>query len=237
MARISTYASDTTLEKSDKLLGSNADGTTKNFSLQEITSYLTSIGVGGKLASKFTDNNYDGYGSQLVGSFIVPNNDLASYPFSSLTTIRISKFPYGTEKPEALQRITTFVNETIIIANVNDINKFGLYSVASVTQVGSTDFYDIALAKSTTNGNLESGQYYTFETYQKILKFTHHQNSSATTWNINHNLGKFPSVSIKFSSSDSVYTNVGAFAGVVYTDEHNLTINLAAAESGYAYLN
>jgi hypothetical protein len=59
MARISTYASDTTLEKSDKLLGSNADGTTKNFSLQEITSYLTSVGVGGKLASKFTDNDYD----------------------------------------------------------------------------------------------------------------------------------------------------------------------------------
>jgi len=48
---------------------------------------------------------------------------------------------------------------------------------------------------------------------------------------------KFPSVSIKFSSSDNVYTNVGAFAGVVYTDENNLTINLAAAESGYAYLN
>ena len=70
MARISTYASDTTLEKSDKLLGSNADGTTKNFTLQEITSYLTSVGVGGKFASKFTDNDYGGYGSQLTGSFI-----------------------------------------------------------------------------------------------------------------------------------------------------------------------
>ena len=50
-------------------------------------------------------------------------------------------------------------------------------------------------------------------------------------------MGKFPSVSIKFSSSNQVYTNVGAFAGVTYTDKNNLTINLSAAQSGYAYLN
>ena len=236
MARISTYASDTTLEKSDKLLGSNADGTTKNFTLQEITTYLTSVGVGGKFASKFTDNDYGGYGSQLTGSFIVPGNDLTSYPFSSLTTIRISKFPWGSEKPSALQRINTFVNETILIANVNDINKFGLYNVASIAQVGSTDFYDLVLSKTTTNGNLEDEEYYTLEVYQTAQKYTHHQNSAAASWTINHNLGKFPSVSIKFSSG-SIYTNVGAFAGVTYTDENNLTINLAAAESGYAYLN
>ena len=67
--------------------------------------------------------------------------------------------------------------------------------------------------------------------------FTHHQNSATTTWTINHNLGKFPSVSLKFSSSDNVYTNVGAFAGVAYTNENTITITLAAAESGYAYLN
>jgi len=236
MARISTYANDTTLEKSDKLLGSNADGTTKNFTLEEITSYLTSVGVGGKFASQFTDNNYGGYGSQLTGSFIVPGNDLTSYPFSSLTTIRISKFPYGAEKPSALQRINTFLNETILIANVNDINKFGLYNVNSITQVSGTDFYDVSLTKTTTNGNLEDEQYYTIEVYQTAQKYIHHQNTSATTWSINHNLGKFPSVSIKFSSG-STYTNVGAFAGVTYTDSNNLTINLAAAESGYAYLN
>ena len=47
----------------------------------------------------------------------------------------------------------------------------------------------------------------------------------------------YPNVSLKFSSSDNVYNNVGAFAGVVYTNNNTITINLAAAESGYAYLN
>ena len=69
------------------------------------------------------------------------------------------------------------------------------------------------------------------------VQYTHSQNLASTTWTINHNLGKYPAVSIKFSSSDEVYTNVGAFAGVTYTNENSITINLAAAESGYAYLN
>ena len=67
--------------------------------------------------------------------------------------------------------------------------------------------------------------------------YVHTQNSASTTWTINHNLGRFPSVSIKFSSSDNVYTNVQAFAGVVYNSNNQITINLAAAESGFAYLN
>tara|TARA_R100001509_G_scaffold55599_1_gene30677 strand:+ start:307 stop:648 length:342 start_codon:yes stop_codon:yes gene_type:complete len=67
--------------------------------------------------------------------------------------------------------------------------------------------------------------------------YTHHQNSASTTWVINHNTESFPSVSLKFSSSDEVYENVGAFAGVKYNNNNTITITLAAAESGYAYLN
>tara|TARA_X000001388_G_scaffold74235_1_gene66930 strand:- start:1691 stop:2020 length:330 start_codon:yes stop_codon:yes gene_type:complete len=66
-------------------------------------------------------------------------------------------------------------------------------------------------------------------------QFVHNQASASTTWTIAHNLNKFPSVVIKFSTGE--YTNVGALGGVTYTDANNLTINLAAAESGVAYLN
>jgi|TARA_B100000035_G_scaffold48016_1_gene36598 hypothetical protein len=67
--------------------------------------------------------------------------------------------------------------------------------------------------------------------------FTHHQNTASNTWTINHNTESFPSVSLKFSSSDKIYENVGAYAGVQYNDNNTITITLAAAESGYAYLN
>ena len=72
---------------------------------------------------------------------------------------------------------------------------------------------------------------------KKERLFTHNQSLASTTWVINHNLGIFPDVCIKFSSSDDVYENVGAFAGVKYNNGNTITITLAAAESGYAYLN
>ena len=48
---------------------------------------------------------------------------------------------------------------------------------------------------------------------KKARLYTHHQNSASNTWTINHNTESFPSVSLKFSSSDEIYENVGAFAG------------------------
>jgi hypothetical protein len=72
---------------------------------------------------------------------------------------------------------------------------------------------------------------------KKERLFTHNQSLASNTWVINHNLGIFPDVCIKFSSSDEVYENVGAFAGVKYNNGNTITITLAAAESGYAYLN
>ena len=72
---------------------------------------------------------------------------------------------------------------------------------------------------------------------KKARLYIHHQNNASTTWVINHNKDTFPSVSIKFSSSDEIYENVGAFAGIKYNNSNTITITLAAAESGYAYLN
>lgn len=72
---------------------------------------------------------------------------------------------------------------------------------------------------------------------KKARLYTHHQNTASNTWTINHNTESFPSVSLKFSSSDEIYENVGAFAGVKYDNNNTITITLAAAESGYAYLN
>lgn len=241
MARISTYDIDSSISQNDKLLGSDAGGETKNFTIKDITLYLKNIGVSGKYTAMFHDNTYGGNGVQQSGTFIIPGNTSQTVAFSSITTLRISKFPFGSAD-SSLQRINELEKEHIIIANVDNINQFGVYQVTSISREGATDFYNLTLAApfgetTLANGNLEDELKYSFEVYSTNKKYTHHQNSDSTTWTINHNLGKFPSVSIKFSSSDEVYSNVGAFAGVVYTDKNNLTINLAAAESGYAYLN
>ena len=76
MARISTYSVDNTVNKSDKLLGSNADGTTRNFSIEDITTYLRDIGVSGKFTIGFTTD------AQTNGTFIIPGNSSQTVAFS-----------------------------------------------------------------------------------------------------------------------------------------------------------
>ncbi len=61
--------------------------------------------------------------------------------------------------------------------------------------------------------------------------FTFTQSSASATWNINHNLGKKPSVSIADSADTLIH------GAVSYTDLNNLTISLSAPTSGSAYLN
>ena len=61
--------------------------------------------------------------------------------------------------------------------------------------------------------------------------FAYEQAQPSDTWTIQHNLHKYPSVSI-------VDTAGSAFLGEVhYIDENSMTVSFAAAMAGYAYLN
>lgn len=57
------------------------------------------------------------------------------------------------------------------------------------------------------------------------------QATPSTTWNINHNLGKFPSVSVVNIN------NVLLYGQVTYIDSNNITIEFSAGFSGKAYMN
>jgi hypothetical protein len=61
--------------------------------------------------------------------------------------------------------------------------------------------------------------------------YVHTQSSPASTWNIAHNLGRFPSVTV-VDSAKSVITS-----DPQYLDNNNIRIVFSAPFSGYAYLN
>jgi hypothetical protein len=63
------------------------------------------------------------------------------------------------------------------------------------------------------------------------LSYTHNQVIAAATWNVNHGLGKFPSVTVIDSTGATVE------GAVAYTDANNLTITFVSAFAGKAYLN
>ena len=61
--------------------------------------------------------------------------------------------------------------------------------------------------------------------------YTFAQASASATWTVQHNLDKFPSVTMVLSTGQKGYGDI------VYIDENNLTITFASAESGKAYMN
>ena len=61
--------------------------------------------------------------------------------------------------------------------------------------------------------------------------FTFTQSSAATTWNVTHNLNKFPSVTVTLADGSQVE------AEVAHTNKNSLTITFSGDNSGIAYMN
>lgn len=73
----------------------------------------------------------------------------------------------------------------------------------------------------------------TFEISANIqdLNAVHYQDSASTLWTVNHNLNKFPSVTVVDSAGNVV------FGDVEYVDANNVKIKFSSAFAGKAYLN
>jgi hypothetical protein len=65
----------------------------------------------------------------------------------------------------------------------------------------------------------------------QLVSFQHIQSAASDTWEIEHNLGFFPNVTVIDSGGNMVEANV------TYTNTATLTITLSSAISGVAYLS
>ena len=113
-------------------------------------------------------------------------------------------------------------------------NNYGVYDVTAVTVDSSnSNFYDLTLSFKSGNGALVSGQFYSIILFAgaQDSHFEFHQASASSTWNVTHNLGKFPSVTIKLADG-----TIGQ-AAVTHNNNNSLTITFGADTSGTAYMN
>jgi hypothetical protein len=62
-------------------------------------------------------------------------------------------------------------------------------------------------------------------------QFTFHQINPDTTWNVCHNLGKYPSVVVTDDSGNLLNPNIQ------HLDTNVLLITFGAAQEGFAYMN
>lgn len=237
MARISTYIRDTTVSLLDKWIGTDSNGNaTKNFTAQSIAELFnnsSSIGILGQ-------NNFlfqtDSTGGRKQGTISFDSFGGDATNFSALTTIKISKYASSTNL--ILDYLETLVGQYTMIAQIDDLNNFGIYKLESLVQdIDEPNFYDITLTLEESHGALESEKYYGLAIYPGAVEdvgdknYVHNQSVASQTWTVNHNLGKYASATMVLSTGQKGYGDI------TYIDENTLTITFASAESGKAYIN
>ena len=226
MARISSYPFDLTVQDNDAWIGSNSTTrATKQFTAKAVAEYLNisgKISISGQMVFKFSTAPIGN------GEFIGPANGSA---MTSITTIQLSNIDASGQDYVAFMQY--LVGNNILISEQNDISNFGHFSITSFGLVAGV--YQMSLVNIGGNGNLELTKSYDFASFtlvsdsDKTFVFT--QGVAALVWTVNHNLAKFPSVSVVDTA------NTGVLSQIDYIDNNNLTITNTAQFAGKAYLN
>lgn len=259
MARISTYQSDTSVEKDDKFLGSNFGGTTKNFAVQDIARFLSNtnaVNIAGQFTYQYKDQTPYGNGTMRV-SFS------SGATFQNAGSIKISKFIYGETVNSSENVLDVLSNKQILITEIGDQDNYGVYNTATLTQdTSETDFYNLSLSSPTKfNGSFTNEKFYAIISIgdgsagadkHAALTFTSSNFASTTdsdgnvthlTESINgstmkyvdfqHDLAKRPSITVAESGSPEQVAHVP----VKYINDNKVRVYFTGTTSGKIYAN
>jgi hypothetical protein len=230
MSGISSYKRKNKPVGSDIMIGTSVDnGQTKNFSVNALSIAAVNVYLGTNSFQFVIDPNESGNRPEASISFEDYGGDLT--PFSSVTSLYVNtKMLNGTY---SIAYLTRLIGTNILISDKRDLDRYGVFKFESLTLI-SGNVYEISLNFIEGNSSLHNLHYYgiTFDAEINADKnYVHNQSVASATWNVQHNLGKFPSATMVLSTGQKGYGDV------TYVDENNLTITFASAESGKAYIN
>jgi hypothetical protein len=229
MARISSYPLDATIQDKDAWIGSDSiTRATKQYTAEAVAEYLNinaKISISGQMIFKFVDN------ATGTADFSGPADGSA---MTAITTIQLSIVDKAAQN--VVKFIEYLVGNNVLIGEQNNISTFGHFTIDSYTATaGSANLYTLNLTNIGGNGNITDKLLYDFAVFtlssQGTPTFQFTQGAPATTWNIQHNLGKFPSITV-IDTGNTVVN--GEYT---YTDNNNVVLSFSAAFAGKAYLN
>ena len=226
MARISSYPRDLDVVDNDSWIGTESSNRqTKNYTAAAVAKYLNikgKISISAQMVFKFSA------GATNNGEFTGP---VDGSNIAAITTMQLSGVDVSGQN--TVQFMEYLVGNNILISEQNAISLFGHFTIDSYTLNGTA--YTLNLTNIGGNGNLDLNKFYDFAVFtlssQHAPTFEYTQGVPATTWNIQHNLNNFPSI--------TVIDNAGTVVSGQYTyiDNNNVTLTFSAGFAGKAYLN
>ena len=234
MASINVYALDTLISKDDKVIGTDSAGTiTKNYSFEGIADFLNTSGRIESANSKFI---FKGTTTQKTSGTISLTENVVTKNFSDVSNLVISKYDkLGTD----ISSVYEFLEGSrVIIQKASNVSVLGIFDWnTSTVDSNDSDFYNITLTYIDGLSYLENEEEYLVYLLQYDVaasndKFYSEEITVASNpWSINHNLNKFPSVTVVLSTGQKGHGDV------TYVDNDNVTITFAGDETGKVYIN
>ena len=234
MARIKTYSNDTVVVANDKWIGSDSQAkfATKNYTAQSVADFINE--KGNQLQS--LRYKYKSTPPRNPGTISFSPYKANNVPFSTITSWILSDSEL--KSPENISTFYTspLIGSDVLVTQCDDITQWAIYEWDSVTDVPNEKlFSNIGLSYRTGLGGLINDEDYFISLLSYAgtgdLSFTYVQGVASTTWNIQHNLGKFPSITV-IDTANTVVT--GEYT---YDNINNVTLTFSAAFAGTAYLN
>ena len=236
MTKIKYYPVDNKISGSDKWIGSDADasGRTKNFTPTVLSDYYNKgESIDQSNSMRFVYDTVNVGEQRKPGSFSFENEVGASVAFEDITTLVFHRRTLGGSDTDKF--FESAISGTLLFQKAGDQNVFAKYKLKSYEQ----DQLDLFFYKATFqfisgNGDIDQDQDY-FVSLLDISsgdKFHEHvQDTGLVKWIVNHDLNKYPSVSVVLSN------NIQGQAQIEYVDRNNLTITFSGDETGKAYIN
>jgi len=237
MAKISTYPLDTHLIGSDYWIGSDADSNyaTKNFTIDSVAEYMNRVATQQQALRfkylntvPYTDGSF--YGAD--GATAAPN-----VAYNSITGFTLSKF----ELTNLGIDISSFYSNPlggseVLITQCDDVSRWAVFSWISSTQnAQNNSYYDIVVAyKGGNNGLIANKDYFiSLLTYAGAndANFLYTLDGSTNVYTIDHNLNKYPAVTIFDANNAEVETQI------VFNTLNRATLTFSLPFTGKASFN
>ena len=231
MSIANSYPIDKNIENQDLLIGTKySNRQTVNFPVESFVAYINNKGkvsIAGQSSWKFvTETPVQG-----TLSFLDLEGD--NTPFSSITSLRIAANDLGNQN--VVDFFSYIVGAQIMISEQNGISFFGHYKVISYIQDALPNFYIINLEYLGGYGAIIGDLFYDISLFDPFPNndktYIYTQAVPSVLWEIQHNLNKFPSVTVVNNN------NIAMYGWVKYTDSNNLIIEFSAGFAGKAYIN
>jgi len=237
MAKISTYPLDTHLIGTDYWIGSDANSNyaTKNFTIDSVAEYMNRVATQ-QQALRFKYLNTIPYTD---GSFYGADGATAAptVAYNSITGFTLNKF----ELTNLGIDISSFYSNPlggseVLITQCDDVSRWAVFSWISSTQnAQNNSFYDIVVAyKGGNNGLIANKDYFiSLLTYAGAndANFLYTLDGSTNVYVIDHNLNKYPAVTIFDANNAEVETQI------VFNTLNRATLTFSLPFTGKASFN